>query len=61
MTNLSGTSVHHGRGKDGEDGGLGIQNPILENWGAIQYSLEKYPEKYLELRMIFKILFKMFL
>ena len=27
-------------------------------WGAIQYSLEKYPEKYHKLEMIFVILFK---
>ena len=28
--------------------------------GAIQYSLEKYPEKYHKLVVIFVILFKMF-
>ena len=33
---------------------------ILENWGAIQYSLEWYPVKYREFAIIFVILFKMF-
>ena len=38
----------------------GRENPMDWIRGAIQYSLEKYPEKYHELVMIFMILFKMF-